>query len=412
MITICIALSEAFSRKWPILGPTLLAGIFSIASGAAKDVQTLLITRFCTGFFGSALVTHTGSVLADIWRPTERGYAIMAYSLAVVIGPTIAPVVGGAITQGGLGWRWTQYVCNSIPSSIARSHWKTDFTRQMAGILTLTIAIVDAFVICESYELILLVRKAGRLRAASGNWALHAEFEVRTQRITVKYYINNFAIRPFAILATPICFFISIYASFIFGVFYASLAAFPIIYEEGRGWNKLVGTFPFFVLLVGVYISSVVGAFNQWYYNRRYNAPGCKVIPEARLLSMMFGSAFFAGGLFILGWTAEKEERIASFTGIALMGYGFFTIFQSALNYLVDTFKTYGASAIATNTFLRSSFTALFPLFIEPMYHRLGTNWATSVFGLFATVLIPIPFVLFTYGERIRARGRYSREVL
>lgn len=227
----------------------------------------------------------------------------------------------------------------------------------------------------------------------------------------MKYYIHKFAIRPFLMLATPICFFISVYASFIFGVFYASLAAFPVIYEEGRGWNKLVGTFPFFPLLVGIALGSVVVAFNQRYYNKKYHASGGKVIPEARLLGMMFGSFFFAAGLFILGWTAERDGWIASFAGIALVGYGFFTIFQSALNYLVDAFKTYGASAIAANTFLRSSFTAVFPLFIEPMYHRMGIPWATSVFGFFATILIPIPFVLFVYGEKIRARGRFSKEV-
>ena len=263
----------------------------------------------------------------------------------------------------------------------------------------------------ETYEPVLLARKASRLRAETGNWALHAEFEEWTQRVTIGYYINKFAIRPFVMLATPICFFISVYASFIFGVFYASLAAFPVIYEQGRGWNKLVGSFPFFALLVGIGIGSVVVALNQQFYNTRYQASGGKVIPEARLLSMMFGSFFFAAGLFILAWTAEKEVWIASFIGIALIGYGFFTIFQSALNYLVDAFKTYGASAIAANTFLRSSFTAAFPLFIKPMYHRLGIGWATSVFGLCATILIPIPFVLYAYGEKIRMRGKYSGEV-
>lgn len=99
-----------FGRKWPALGPVFLAGIFSLASGAAKDMQTLLITGFCTGFFGSAPVSNTGGVLANLWKPTERGYAIMAYSLAVMVGPTIAPVVGGAFIQQGLDWRCTQYV--------------------------------------------------------------------------------------------------------------------------------------------------------------------------------------------------------------------------------------------------------------------------------------------------------------
>jgi hypothetical protein len=45
---------------------------------------------------------------------------------------------------------------------------------------------------------------------------------------------------------------------------------------------------------------------------------------------------------------------------------------QAALNYLVDTFTKYGASAIAANTFLRSVFAAAFPLFVDPMFHNLG----------------------------------------
>lgn len=84
--------------------------MFSFGTATAKDIQTILITRFFTGFFGSAPVSNTGGVLGDIWAPTERGYAIMAYSLAVIVGPTLGPIVGGAVVQSYLGWRWTEYV--------------------------------------------------------------------------------------------------------------------------------------------------------------------------------------------------------------------------------------------------------------------------------------------------------------
>jgi len=89
--------------------PCFLATVFSFGTATAKDIQTILITRFFTGFFGSA-VSNTGGVLGDIWAPTERGYAIMAYSLAVIVGPTLGPIVGGAVVQSYLGWRWTEYV--------------------------------------------------------------------------------------------------------------------------------------------------------------------------------------------------------------------------------------------------------------------------------------------------------------
>lgn len=90
------------------------------------------------------------------------------------------------------------------------------------------------------------------------------------------------------------------------------------------------------------------------------------------------------------------------------MGFGFFTIFQSALNYLIDTFQRYAASAVAANTFLRSVFAAAFPLFVNPMYHKLGIPWASSVFAFFGVALIPIPFLFFVYGKWLRSRGKYS----
>ena len=107
-------LSEIFGRKPAVLIPYFLAAAFSFATAAAKDIQTILIARFFTGFFGSAPVTNTGGVLGDIWSPTQRGIAMVFYSLAVVGGPVLGPIVGGAIVQSYLRWRWTEYVGNSF----------------------------------------------------------------------------------------------------------------------------------------------------------------------------------------------------------------------------------------------------------------------------------------------------------
>lgn len=138
-------------------------------------------------------------------------------------------------------------------------------------------------------------------------------------------------------------------------------------------------------------------------------AAGGVPVPEARLPSMMVGSFVFAAGLFILGWTAYPSiPWIVSFIGAGCIGFGFFTVFQSALNYLLDVFSRWGASAITANTFLRSTLTAAFPLFIDPIYQTLGNGPATSVFGRFATLLIPIPFLFWIWGSRIRSSKKYT----
>ncbi|KAJ5301934.1 hypothetical protein N7508_006797 [Penicillium antarcticum] len=381
-------LSEVFGRKPAVLAPYFLAAIFSFGTATAKDLQTIMITRFFTGFFGSAPVTNTGGVLGDIWTPEQRGAAIVGYAMAVVGGPVLGPIVGGAICQSYLGWRWTEYI---------------------TGIMMMFFLIMDLLFVDESYPPVLLVYKARRLRFETGNWALHARHE--EWDVTFKELGNKYLVRPFQLLSTPICFLVALYASFVYGILYLSLAAFPIVFQEGRGWNQVVGALPFLAYLVGILIGGVINLANQSFYLKRFKANGNRAIPEARLPPMMIGSVLFASGLFVFGWTSPKNIHwIAPLIGAVMMGFGFFTIFQAALNYLIDTFQKYAASAIAANTFLRSIFAGCFPLFTTAMFHNLGVPWAASVLGFISIALIPIPYLFYTYGKRIRARGFWSRE--
>jgi MFS family permease len=103
-------LSELYGRKSAVITPYFIAAVFSFGTATAKDIQTVLITRFFAGFFGSAPVTNTGGVLGDLWSPEQRGAAIVGYAMAVVGGPILGPIVGGAIVQSYLRWRWTEYV--------------------------------------------------------------------------------------------------------------------------------------------------------------------------------------------------------------------------------------------------------------------------------------------------------------
>lgn len=98
-----------YGRKTSVFASTFNAAIFAFDSGAAKDIQTSLICRFFQGIFGSAPITCAGSVLVDMFSPQVRANATVAYGIAVRGGPTLGPIVGGAIVIS-MTWRWTQYV--------------------------------------------------------------------------------------------------------------------------------------------------------------------------------------------------------------------------------------------------------------------------------------------------------------
>lgn len=57
--------------------------------------------------------------------------------------------------------------------------------------------------------------------------------------------------------------------------------------------------------------------------------------------------------------------------GAASIGIGFFSIFQGSINYMVDTFTKYSASAVAAMTFLRCILAGILPLIAGPSAYRL-----------------------------------------
>ena len=291
------------------------------------------------------------------------------------------------VAQPSLGWRWTEYLTGILQSVI----------------LILAIVFID-----ESYPPKLLVYKARRLRHESGNWALHAKFE--EWDVDLKDLAQKFLLRPVQLLCTPICFLVALYASFCYGILYMQLGAIPIIFGEIHGWSLLVSELPFLCILIGAILGCGANVYNQLLYNKAYHAAGNRAVPEKRLPPMMIGSVLFCGGQFVIGWTANKNIHwIAPCIGLVMLGTGFFTIFQAALNYLVDTFQAYAASAVAANTFLRSCFAGAFPLVVGPLYHNIGVGPGSSITAGFAALLIPVPFAFYVFGKRIRARSKWSK---
>ncbi|KAF2015480.1 MSF membrane transporter [Aaosphaeria arxii CBS 175.79] len=382
-------LSEVYGRRVAVMVPLFVAVCFSFASAVAKDIQTLMITRFFGAFFASAPVTNTGGVLGDMFAPDLRGIALAGYAMAVVGGPAIGPIVSAAfVAQPSLGWRWTEY-----------------FT----GILQAAVLLIAVLFIDETYPPKLLVYKARRLRHETGNWALHAKFE--EWDVSVPELARKFLVRPIQLLLTPICFLVALYASFCYGILYMQLGGVPIIFAQIRGWHPFVATLPFLSVFIGASIGAALNVYNQHLYNAHYHAAGDRAVPEKRLPPMMLGSVLFSAGQFLMGWTAAPNYHwILPCIGLVLLGTGFFTIFQAALNYLVDTFTLYAASAVAANTFLRSCFAGAFPLVVAPLYGNLGTGVACSITGGFAALLIPVPFVFYAFGRRIRAGSKWSRD--
>ncbi len=127
--------------------------------------------------------------------------------------------------------------------------------------------------------------------------------------------------------------------------------------------------------------------------------------PEYRLPLLPVGAIFIPVGLFIYGWPAEyKVHWIVPIVGTGLIGVGNILVFFSIQTYLVDAFTFYAASALASNTIVRSIAGALLPLAAPRLYERLGYGWGNSLLAFIAILFLPVSFVILKYGEVLRMK--------
>ncbi|KIP10144.1 hypothetical protein PHLGIDRAFT_274100 [Phlebiopsis gigantea 11061_1 CR5-6] len=84
-----------------------------------------------------------------------------------------------------------------------------------------------------------------------------------------------------------------------------------------------------------------------------------------------------------------------------------FLLFQAGLNYLSNYYPHYVASIFAGNDFFRSMVSVAFPLFSTAFFNNLGVGPACSILGGISILMVPIPFVLYFYGARIRELSKY-----
>lgn len=268
--------SELFGRRWLLVMGFLGFSIFTIACATAKDTQTLMLCRFFAGLFAASPVTLVPASLSDLFNNMHRGIAIASYTLAMFIGPYIAPFVAGYIANSYLGWRFVFY----IPAFV--SFFNT-------GLLVLFAR--------ETYAPVVLVHKAALIRRQTLNWGVHARQEAI--EVDFKDLITKNLARPFRILFTePIAFLVTVYMSFIYGLAYALLQAYPVVFQGVYGFKGGNSGLPFIGLIVGLALAAAFVLSFQGSYVRKLQANNNVPVPEWRLPPCIVGGVAFSGGLF------------------------------------------------------------------------------------------------------------------
>ncbi|KAI9880870.1 MAG: MFS siderochrome iron transporter 1 [Pleopsidium flavum] len=387
-------LSELYGRQILFFGTYGVLTAFNAGAAGSQNIQTLIILRFFAGAFGSSPLTNAGGVIADMFPASQRGLAMSVFAAAPFMGPTLGPIVGGFLGESK-GWRWVE---------------------GLMAIFTGALWIIGSLTIPETYPPVLLRKRATALSKATGK-VYRTRMDVDSGKTpSVGAAFKTALSRPWLLLfREPIVLLLSIYMSIIYGTLYMMFAAFPIVFQQQRGWSEGIGGLAFLGVAVGMLAAVIYTIPDNTRYQRaaeqaRKNG-AASTPPETRLPPSMLGAVFIPLGLFWFAWTNYPSIHwIVCIIATAPFGFGMVLVFLSIMNYLIDSYTIYAASVLAANSVLRSLFGAAFPLFTTYMYNSLGIHWASSIPAFLALACVPFPFLFYKYGPAIRKRCKFAAE--
>lgn len=268
-------LSEIFGRRIIFIISYSFLTLWQGVTCASQNVESILVFRFLAGFFGSSPLANAGGTISDVLDANQRGLGMALFAAAPFLGPSLGPITGGFLGESA-GWRWVE-----------------GYLAILSGVLTLLILFFQA----ETYAPYLLRQRAALLSQVTGD--VYRFRSDAAKPLEVKALLKSSLIRPWKFLfLEPIVIIMTIYTALIYGVLYLNFAAYPIVFQEGKGWSTGIGGLAFLGILVGTVISVIISVF---YINPQYvktaKKRGGRALPEDRLPPAIWGGIFIVIGL-------------------------------------------------------------------------------------------------------------------
>ncbi|KAL5333439.1 MFS general substrate transporter [Aspergillus crustosus] len=350
-------LSEFYGRRNVYLTSFSFFLIWPIPCAVAQNIETMIICRFLNCLAGSAFLSVAGGTVGDLFNRDDLSAPMKLYTAAPFVGPEVGPL------------RWTFYVLMIWTGTL----------------LTLLALFVPGALPSGCFSL--LRRKARKLRKDTGDdrWQVPIEKMNRSVARTVLQSLY----RPVLLLnLEPMCLTLCIFSAILLGILYLFFGAFQLVFSNVyvlELWQRGL-------CFLGLFVGMAFAIISNPIWRRVYTSLEEKheravevendFQPEWRLPPAMVGAPLVTLGLFIFAWTIYPHVHWI----VPIIG-----IYAGVFSFLVDCYPTYAASALSANSFARSSFARVFPLFGIQMYNNLGHHWATTLLAFSTLIMAPFP---------------------
>lgn len=384
--------SETVGRNPVYIATLSLYMIFVMASALAPNIGAQLAFRFVAGCFASTPLTCAGGSLADLWDPMERVWAFPLFANAAFMGPVLGPVFGGFIGQSSLvSWQWTEWA-----------------TLIISGIVLTLVFLFQP----ETYIPILLKWKATHMRKITGDDRFKSEVEIREEAFLARLLQSLY--RPFVLTYTePIIILTALFLTVIYIILFTFLNGYTFIFGETYGFSEGHTGLSFLGIGIGLCICTLlvplIHARAKKELIKIQTHGGDRLPPEFRLWFAMLGAPAIPISMFWMGWSTYHQISFWSPLGASvLFGYGILSVFITSYQYIIDSYERYSASALTSVTLIRYVAAGGMVEVAIPFYKNLGVHWTLTIMGCISALMVPVPYLFYVYGPRIRSRSKYA----
>jgi len=377
-----------------------------------NNYTALLILRMLQSAGSSGTVALANGVVGDIITSAERGTYVAFASLGGIMGPMIAPILGGIIGQYA-GWHWIFWFLLIFSTAV----WipLILFMPETCRNVVDNGSIPPPFF---SQNVTDLYRH--RHRAQKG---LPINQEKRAEMAKKYRFRLPNPLSTLRVLLDLESAMLLVATGLGIGCFYAISTGASLAFATNYGFSQIKVGLMFIPIGVGSVLSAfTTGRLVDWNYRRwcaKLNVPVVKnrktdltnfPIERARLEVVM--PLFVVAVAFIIayGWVLTKKISVA--VPVVLLfftGYSLTSSFQVLNVLMVDIYPGKPSVATAANNFVRCEIGAVFSAILLPLVDSIGWGWAYTLLALLFIGFLPMLLFVMKKGPRWR-KARKERE--
>ena len=372
----------------------------------SQGIEMLIFARFVSGCAVASNVLNP-AVVADIWPSNTRGKAMSAVMLAPLLGGAIGPTVAGALAKK-TGWREVMWLA--------------------CGIACVCELVFLAF-FRETYKVVILRKRAARLREETGNHLLRTEFdEGNTSKLKATL---SAMVRPINVISGSFVLqILSLWGALIFSFFYIMSTTLPDFLADVYGFDEAERGVAFLSFSKSKYelawllaqfdhntaVGSTIGVgicnllVDRLYVSLQARRGG-KPYPEGRLPLPVVAAFLFPLIVAFYGYPPGLHWPVWTLLlAVVLMGTAIVTAIIPIFTYVTDAFELYSASALTAVLVMRCLAGTFIPLASAPLTDKFGYGPGFLVFAAACLILAPIPAFIMRYGPSWRQSSKYSKD--